>query len=97
MARDLDVRHKTALVLMHKSREAMAPETHNTKLSGKVEVNGAAFRGHMRPASTRENRIGCEKAARIVGAICDAIGELLASFSAQECANHVRAAGYASS
>ncbi|MEO1678726.1 MAG: IS1595 family transposase [Pseudomonadota bacterium] len=57
MSRDLDVQHKTAFVLMHKLREAMAAETRNARLSGEVEVDGAAFGGHVRPANRREDRI----------------------------------------
>jgi transposase-like protein len=57
LSRDLDVQHKTAFVLMHKLREAMAAETRDAKLSGEVEVDGAAFGGHVRPANAREDRI----------------------------------------
>lgn len=57
MSRDLDVQHKTAFVLMHKLREAMAAETHDARLSGEVEVDGAAFGGHVRPANKRADRI----------------------------------------
>jgi transposase-like protein len=53
LSRDLDVQHKTAFVLMHKLREAMAAET----LSGTVELDGAAFGGHIRPANAREDRV----------------------------------------
>ena len=52
-----DVQHKTAFVLMHKLREAMAVETRDATLSGEVEVDGAAFGGHVRPANAREDRI----------------------------------------
>ena len=38
-----------------------------------------------------------KKAARTVEAICDAIGDLLDSFTPQECANYLKNAGYASS
>ena len=56
-SRDLDVQHKTAFVLMHKLREAMAAETAEACLSGAVEVDGAAFGGHMRPANLQEDRV----------------------------------------
>jgi transposase-like protein len=56
-SRDLDVQHKTAFVLMHKLREVMAAETRETRLSGTVEVDGAAFGGHVRPANLREDRV----------------------------------------
>jgi ISXO2-like transposase domain len=44
-------------VLMHKLREVMAAETRETRLSGTVEVDGAAFGGHVRPANLREDRV----------------------------------------
>ena len=57
LARDLDVQHKTAFVLMHKLREAIAAETRDARLGGEVEVDGAAFGGHVRPANLREERV----------------------------------------
>ncbi len=57
LSRDLDVQHKTAFVLMHKLREAMAAETREARLDGEVEVDGAAFGGHVRPANLREERV----------------------------------------
>jgi transposase-like protein len=57
LSHDLDVQHKTAFVLMHKLREAMATETREARLHGQVEVDGAAFGGHVRPANAREDRI----------------------------------------
>ncbi len=57
LSRDLDVQHKTAFVLMHKLREAMAAETREAHLEGEVEVDGAAFGGHVRPANAREDRV----------------------------------------
>src|SRR5262249_36620929 len=50
LSRDLDVQHKTAFVLMHKLREAMAAETRDAMLSGSVELDGAAFGGPIAPA-----------------------------------------------
>lgn len=57
MSRDLDVQYKTAFVLMHKLREALAAETRDARLFGEVEVDGAAFGGHVRPANKRADRI----------------------------------------
>lgn len=57
LSRDIDIQHKTAFVLMHKLREAMTAETRETRLEGEVEVDGAAFGGHVRPANLREQRI----------------------------------------
>jgi transposase-like protein len=56
LSRDLDCQHKTAWVLAHKLREAMAAETKDAKLSGTVEIDGAFFGGHVRPANFKENR-----------------------------------------
>jgi len=57
LSRDIDVQHKTAFVLMHKLREAMAAETRDTRLAGHVEVDGAAFGGQVRPANVRADRV----------------------------------------
>jgi transposase-like protein len=51
LSRDLDVQYKTAFVLMHKLREAMAHETAETRLAGEVEIDGAYFGGHVRPTN----------------------------------------------
>lgn len=56
LARQIDCQHKTAWVLSHKLREALAAETANAELSGVVEVDGAYVGGHIRPANLRENR-----------------------------------------
>lgn len=57
LSRDLDVQHKTAWVLSHKLREAMASETAGHTLTGVVEVDGAYFGGHVRPANKKEDRV----------------------------------------
>lgn len=57
LARDLDCQHKTAFVLAHKLREALASETKDHELSGEVEIDGAYFGGHIRPANIAENRV----------------------------------------
>ena len=62
LARDLDCQHKTAFVLAHKIREAMAAETADATLSGEVEIDGAYFGGHIRPANRKENRIDRRRA-----------------------------------
>jgi transposase-like protein len=56
LARDLDVQYKTAFVLAHKLREAMAASTKGLRIGGEgraVEIDGAYFGGHVRP----ENRV----------------------------------------
>lgn len=56
-SRDLDVQYKTAFVLAHKLREALAAETAGHTLEGEVEIDGAYFGGHIRPANFAEDRI----------------------------------------
>ncbi|MEZ5695386.1 MAG: IS1595 family transposase [Sphingomonadaceae bacterium] len=55
-SRDLDIQYKTAFVLFHKLREAMQREFATQTLEGEVEVDGAYFGGHIRPANNKENR-----------------------------------------
>jgi len=58
LSRDLDCQYKTAFVLSHKIREAMASEVHTgEQLEDHVEVDGAYFGGHIRPANYVENRV----------------------------------------
>lgn len=58
LSRDLDCQYKTAFVLAHKLREAMAREVHTgNALNGHVEIDGAYFGGHIRPANMKSNRV----------------------------------------
>ncbi|WP_461327712.1 IS1595 family transposase [Bradyrhizobium huanghuaihaiense] len=56
LSRDLDCQYKTAFVMAHKIREAMASEANGATVSGTVEVDGAYFGGHVRPANNKANR-----------------------------------------
>ncbi len=59
LSRDLDVQYKTAFVLAHKLREAMASELKGMRLGGDgetVEVDGGYFGGYVKPANHKENR-----------------------------------------
>ncbi|QDZ08533.1 IS1595 family transposase [Sphingomonas panacisoli] len=56
VSRDLDVQYKTAFVLSHKLREAMALEDAGQKLGGVVEVDGAYFGGYVKPANVKTDR-----------------------------------------
>jgi hypothetical protein len=59
LSRDLDCQYKTAFVLAHKLREAMASELKGMQISGQgetVEVDGGYFGGYVKPANYRENR-----------------------------------------
>ncbi|MGH8257184.1 MAG: IS1595 family transposase [Steroidobacteraceae bacterium] len=59
-ARELDVQYKTAFVLAHKLREAMASSLKGLHIGGAgrvAEVDGAYFGGHVRPANLAADRI----------------------------------------
>jgi transposase-like protein len=56
LSRDLDCQYKTAFVLAHKLREAMAKDNDAVTLSGVVEVDGAWFGGKVRPENRKEDR-----------------------------------------
>ena len=47
LSRDIDCQYKTAFVLAHKLREAIASEIKGATLSGTVEVDGCYFGGHV--------------------------------------------------
>ena len=58
LSRDLDCQYKTAFVLGHKLREAIAAEVHTGEvLDGEVEIDGAYFGGHIRPHNMKEKRV----------------------------------------
>ncbi len=57
LGRDLDCQYKTAFVLSHKLREALAREVQGKVLDGEVEIDGAYFGGHVRPANLKEDRV----------------------------------------
>jgi transposase-like protein len=48
---DLDCQYKTAFVLAHKIREALADEKKDETVSGEVEIDGAYFGGYVKPAN----------------------------------------------
>ena len=56
LSRDLDCQYKTAFVLTHKLREAMARENMGATLGGIVEVDGAYFGGYSKPANEKADR-----------------------------------------
>ena len=58
LSRDLDCQYKTAFVLSHKLREAMAQEVQAGEvLEGHVEIDGAYFGVHIRPANAKVDRV----------------------------------------
>lgn len=62
LGRDLDCQYKTAFVLAHKIREALASETNGATLEGEVEIDGAYFGGKIRPANLKADRVDRRKA-----------------------------------
>jgi transposase-like protein len=59
LSRDLGCQYKTAFVLAHKLREAMASELKGMRVGGAgqvVETDGAYFGGYVKPANHKENR-----------------------------------------
>ncbi|MEZ5895028.1 MAG: IS1595 family transposase [Parvularculaceae bacterium] len=59
MSRELGLSYKTAFVLCHKLREAMATELKGRTLGGEgveAEIDGAYFGGYVKPANKREDR-----------------------------------------
>jgi len=59
LSRDLGTQYKTAFVLAHKLREAMASELKGMTVGGPgkvVETDGGYFGGYVKPANYKENR-----------------------------------------
>jgi len=59
-SRDLDVQYKTAFVLAHKLREAVASNSKALRIGGEgrtAEIDGAYFGGHIRPENLAIDRI----------------------------------------
>lgn len=68
LSRDLDCQYKTAFVLAHKLREALAAEVAGHTLKGEVEIDGAYVGGYIRPANLKEDRIDRRLAEHQTGA-----------------------------
>jgi hypothetical protein len=92
-ARDLDVQYKTAFVLAHKLREAMASSTHLLRLGGEgrtAQIDGAYFGGHIRPenlaADRRDRRLAENRLGKrqVVVAMRERGGRTLAQVFAAE-------------
>jgi transposase-like protein len=56
LSRDLDCQYKTAFVLCHKLREAMAATVQAHQPSGDVEIDGGHFGGYVKPENNKEDR-----------------------------------------
>lgn len=57
LGRDLDVSYKTAFVLAHKLREAMAADQAKYQPRGEVEIDGCHIGGSIRQANHKTNRV----------------------------------------
>jgi transposase-like protein len=60
LARDLDVQYKTAFVMAHKLREAMAASMRGLRIGGEgrvAEIDGAYFGGYVRPDNLAIDRV----------------------------------------
>lgn len=57
LSRDVGVQYKTAFVLAHKIREALARETAETILDGECEIDGCHVGGKLRPANLETKRV----------------------------------------
>jgi len=57
LSRDLNCQYKTAFVLAHKLREAMALEQRKATISGTTEIDGAYFGGHVKQKNKVADRI----------------------------------------
>ncbi len=62
LSRDLDIQYRSAFVLLHKLRHAISRELDRTKLTGRVEVDGAYFGGYVKPANYKKKRINRREA-----------------------------------
>ena len=73
LARDLDVQYKTAFVLAHKLREAMAASMRGLQVGGEgraVEIDGAYFGGHVRPENRAADRVDRRRSENQSGKRC---------------------------
>lgn len=66
-ARDMGINAKSAFVMLHKIREAVAAETKNTKLMGEIEIDGMYQGGKIRPANLAANRVDRRLASNQTG------------------------------
>lgn len=57
LSRCTGLSYKTAFVLAHKIREALARETEGLVLEGTVEIDGAYVGGHVRQGNARTDRV----------------------------------------
>jgi transposase-like protein len=95
-SRELDVQYKTAFVLAHKLREAMASSVKGLQIGGEgrvAEIDGAYFGGHVRPENRTVDRVDRRRAEnrsgkrRVVVVMRERCGRTLAQvFGGEEAA-----------
>lgn len=61
LSREIDCSYKTAFVLLHKLREAMASMRERRPLTGIVEIDGVWVGGHIKQKNRKEDRIDRRK------------------------------------
>ena len=89
-SRTLDVQYKTAFVLAHKVREALAIETKAMTLDDEVEIDGCYVGGHIRPANEEINRVDRRRSRfqngrrRVVIALRERFGRTLTTVAKRE-------------
>jgi transposase-like protein len=70
LSRDMGTSYKSAFVLAHKLREAMASEVRQSAIGGegkRAEIDGGYFGGYVKPANCREDRVDRRKRANQTG------------------------------
>jgi transposase-like protein len=70
LSRDMGTSYKSAFVLAHKLREAMASEVRQSAIGGegkRAEVDGGYFGGYVKPANRREDRVDRRKRVNQTG------------------------------
>lgn len=67
LSRDLRVDYKTAFVLSHKLREAIALSRDDDQLEGTVEIDGMYVGGYVKPTNLKENRVDRRRAETQTG------------------------------
>ncbi len=92
LSRDFDCQYKTAFVLCHKIREALATEQAASELTGVVEVDGAYFGGYVKHANNRADRVDRRRKAyrngkrQVIVVARERDGETLTHVAASEAA-----------
>jgi len=96
LSRDLGTSYKTAFVLAHKLREAMAVELKGRVIGGEgkvAEVDGGYFGGYVKPAKFEMRRINHEEAYSLNGACTNWAETFFSRMRRAEIGHHHHVAG----